>query len=145
MSRGTIIATKKVGNTGGRTDRYEYTRRNNIAKAEMNLDKIFISKFKNIKIGSICDKFNIPRKQGNSLNLNARDIHKIKVELDRLIREMYDIENYRKYDLSKNYSYSHWDKVREKEIKEGKRIILGGSCYEEELTEEQSKWYTIID
>lgn len=136
MGKGTIIAKKKFGNTGGRTDRYEYTRRNNLAKAEMNLDKIFIAKFKNIKISTICDKFNIPRKQGNSLNLNARDIHIIKTELDRMIREMYDIENYRKYDLSKSYSYQRWGKTRNDEVERGKRIILKENCYEDELTDE---------
>lgn len=135
MGKGTIIAKKKVGNTGGRTDRYEYTRRNQLEKAQMNLDKIFISKFKNIKIGKICERLNIPAKQGCSLNLKAQDVHKIKVELDRLIREMYNIENYKKYDLSKNYSYGKWDKVRNAEMERGDRIQLMQDCYEDELTE----------
>lgn len=133
MAKGTI-AKKHVGNTGGRTDRYEYTRRNNIAKAEMNLDKIFISKFKNIKISEICDKFGINKKRANSLTLNARDIHRIRVELDRLIREMYDIETYKKYDLSKSYSYERWGKVRNKQVEKGDRILLRESYYDN-LTE----------
>lgn len=135
MGRGTIIAKKKVGNIGAIRDKYEYTRRNNMEKAQMNLDKIFISKFKNISIKQICDKHNISFSQASSLNLNARDIHIIKVELDRLIREMYDIKNYKDYDLSKNYSYQRWDKHRNKEIENGDRILLRESCYPE-LTDE---------
>ena len=136
MGKGTIIAKKKFGNTGGMRDRYEYTRRNNLAKAEMNLDKIFIAKFKNIKISSICRKFNIPVQQGSSLNLNARDIHTIKTELDRMIREMYDIESYKKYDLSKSYSYGRWDKERNERMENGTRVQLREDCYEDKLTDE---------
>lgn len=136
VGKGTIIAKKKFGNTGGRTDKYEYTRRNNLAKAEMNLDKIFIAKFKNIKISSICRKFNIPVQQGSSLNLNARDIHIIKTEIDRLIREMYDIESYKKYDLSKSYSYGRWSKNRNDQMEKGTRVQLMQDCYEDELTDE---------
>lgn len=134
MAGGTL-AKKHIGNIGGRTDRYEYTRRNNIAKAEMNLDKIFISKFKNIKISEICDKYGINKSRAASLTLNARDIHKIKVELDRLIREMYNIENYRKYDLSKSYSYHKWGKVNNEQVEKGERILLRESYYDN-LTDE---------
>lgn len=135
MGKGTIIAKKKVGNSGGIRDRYEYTRRNNYEKAQMNLDKIFISKFKNIKLKDIYSKLNITYQQGASLNLNARDVHRIKVELDRLIREIYDINNYKQYDLSKNYSYQKWDKHRNQEVEQGDRILLRESCYPE-LTDE---------
>ncbi len=135
MGRGTIIAKKKVGNIGAIRDKYEYTRRNNMEKAQMNLDKIFISKFKNIRFADICRKLNIDPKSASALRLNARDIHRIKVELDRLIREMYDIKNYKDYDLSKNYSYQRWDKKRNKEIENGDRILLRKSCYPE-LTDE---------
>lgn len=125
------IAKKHIGNTGGRTDRYEYTRRNNYNKAQMNLDKIFISKFKNIKIPEICDRYNINKKRAGALTLNARDIHTIKVELDRLIREMYDIETYKKYDLSKSYTYQRWDKTRNKMIEKGDMILLNKSNYDD--------------
>lgn len=135
MGRGTIIAKKKVGNIGAIRDKYEYTRRNNMEKAQMNLDKIFISKFKNIRFADICRKLNIDPKNASALRLNARDTHRIKVELDRLIREMYDIKNYKDYDLSKNYSYQRWDKQRNKEIENGDRILLRESCYPE-LTDE---------
>lgn len=134
MGRGTIVKTK-IGNTGGRTDRYEYTRRHNLEKAQMNLDKLFIAKFKNIKIKYICEKLNIPVKQAQVLHLKPRDVHRIKVELDRLIREMYNIETYKGYDLSKNYSYSKWDKQRAEDVEKGTRVILEKNCYDE-LTEE---------
>lgn len=130
------IVKKHVGNTGGMRDRYEYTRRNNLEKAQMNLDKIFISKFRNIRLSAVCDRLNISYHQARSLNLNAKDIHKLKVELDRLIREMYDIKNYEGYDLSKNYSYYRWSKDRNDQIESGKRILLRKDCYEDELTEE---------
>ena len=134
--RGSIAPKKKVGNIGAIRDRYEYTRRNNYEKAQMNLDKIFIAKFKNIKIKDICKKLNIKEFKGYSLRLNARDIHRIKVELDRLIREMYDIKSYEGYDLSKSYMYNRGDKRRNREIAEGKTINLSKSCYEDELTDE---------
>ena len=134
MGKGTLV-NKHIGNTGHRNDRYEYTRRNNMAKAQMNLDKIFIAKFRNIKLRQICDKYNINYNQCSSLNLNARDLHIVKVELDRMIREMYDIKNYEGYDLSKNYSYRRWDKHRNKDIETGKRILLKEDCYPE-LTDE---------
>lgn len=121
---------------GAKRDKYEYTRRNKMEKAQMNLDKIFISKFKNIKIRDICDKLNLDHKRANALNMNARDIHRIKVELDRLIREMYDIKNYEGYDLSKRYSYYRWGTYLNDEIERGDNIILHKSCYEDELTKE---------
>lgn len=130
------IRKTHIGNTGGvRKDVYEYTKRNQMTKIEMNLDKIFISKFMNIKFSEICDRLNISRKHARALNLNARDIHRIKVELDRLIREMYDIGTYKKYDLSKSYMYQRWDKKTNKQIERGDKILLRESCYPE-LTDE---------
>lgn len=134
MGKGTIAKTK-IGNIGGMRDKYEYNRRNARAKAELNLDKIFISKFRNIKYHKICDRLNINRKKANSLNLNARDVHRLKVELDRLIREMYDIKNYEGYDLSKTYAYRRDGRERDALVARGDKILLMGDCYDE-LTDE---------
>lgn len=134
MGKG-AIGKGRVNNIGAIRDKYEYTRRNNYEKAQMNLDKIFISKFKNIKISQICRKYNINVYKAHSLNLNARDIHILKVEIDRMIREMYDVKNYKDYDLSKTYLYGRYDKRRNKLIEEGKIIKLQKSSYEE-LTDE---------
>lgn len=129
------ISKKTAYRPTNRKDKYEYTRRNNMERAQMNLDKIFIAKFKNISIKEICRKLNISPKNGVALRLNARDIHRIKVELDRLIREIYDIKNYEGYDLSKSYTYYRWGKEMNKQIENGNEIILAGSCYDDELTE----------
>lgn len=133
--RGSIAPKKKVGNIGATRDRYEYTRRSYYEKAQMNLDKIFIAKFKNIKIREICKKHNINVSKAHLLNLNARDIHIIKVEIDRMIREMYNIDNYKDYDLSKTYLYHRYDKRRNQLMDEGKIIKLAKSTYDE-LTDE---------
>lgn len=135
------ISKKYVGSRSIRKDVYEYTKRNQMTKAEMNLDKIFISKFKNIRIYEICEQLGIDKDKAGALNLNARDIHRIKVELDRRIREIYDIKNYKGYDLSKSYLYQKWDKKTNKRIEEGKVILLRES-YADTLTDVE--WNDIL-
>ena len=135
------ISKKYVGSKSVRKDVYEYTKRNQMTKAEMNLDKIFISKFKNIRIYEICEQLGINKDKASALNLNARDIHRIKVELDKRIRAMYDIKNYEGYDLSKRYLYQRWDKATNKSIEDGKTILLRES-YADTLTD--AEWNDIL-